>query len=256
MREIAAHGLSWKTSDGVIYRDENGAAFLKYSDEALSALPVEFFSHQLMDVDADSEEAISDFCKQYGVPLHPFRYTEYLYADILEIEAAIVKTNGLDRDSVSCEEIRLAIHELQDSLSSMFAYIREESNTYNLNPIVAASCNPVASLQYSETPFDFSPNEAGSRSYGLVFWNSRLEGCSLTNAICNQVIDTISDDRLLWRECQCEDCDRVFKVKQSDRPSKTNRHPSNPRYCSTTCENRQGQRNKREAAKNRIDHGI
>lgn len=255
MRAIESYGLAWKTSDGNIYRADNGKAYLKYSDKTLTELPVEFFSHQLMDLDTESDDAIANFCKRYGIPLHPYRYTEYWYADA-DIKPAIEATNRLGMGAVSCEEIRLAVYALQESLKTMFAYIREEANTYNLNPIVAASCNPVASLQYPDTPISFSPNEAGGDSSSHVFWNSRLDGCSLTNAICNQVIDTIADDRHEWRECACEGCNRVFKVKQSNRPVASGKHPSNSVYCSTTCENRQGQRNKRKAAKNRIDHGI
>lgn len=256
MREIASFGVAWKKGDGVIYRDGSGVAYLKYSDERLSSLPCEFFSHQLFDdVNIDSDESLCGFCQQYGIPLHPYRYTEYWYADA-DIKPAIESTNKLGRDAVSCVEIRLAIYELRMSVSSMFSYIKEESDTYRLDPILAASSNHVVSLQYPDTPISFSPNEVGNDSSGLVFWNSRLHGCSLTNAVCNQVIDSITDDRHEWRECACEGCNRVFKVKQSKRPTPSGKHPHNSVYCSTVCENRQGQRNKRKKAKNRIDHGI
>lgn len=213
----------------------------------MDSLPVEFFSHQLMNVDVSNDASVLSFVTSYGIPKHPSRYGpggNIVWSHFDDIEREKKKTDSAFWETidlydgcweiVTFEEVKLSIDDLQSAIREMFRCIRGEVEDWGLaNVINSGATNPVVVHSGLLTFPDYS----------------------LTNAICNQVIETISDETE-WKICNCEGCGRIFKHHQPEDgfSAKTGKNPSRSLYCCRKCQNRQGQRNRRAAAKARIQH--
>lgn len=242
------------------------------TDINASMLPIEFFNHELMAVDVESEPSIFEFLKKWGFPYAPSRNpatapiteadfelnrhfkdacktTSDLIWAVHEIRENAAKEAGeLDEDEytsddygdsvISFEEAALTIKTLQDVVRSIWSHFRNRESI-DFTAINRGSCHPYVAQEHMfiRTVGGWDNNHSLA-SFGLF-----------TSAICNQIIETIADNTQ-WRECACEGCEVIFKRKQSGSLSPY----SESVYCCKRCEERQKKRNQRKAAKNRIEH--
>lgn len=250
MNEIRLFRVGWPVADGR-YTTYKGHCYATNSTGSfLDTLPVEFFSHQLMEVDVSDDENLLSFVSTYGIPRHPSRYriggmpwSETRYDDI---EVAKGRTDSaayafLDDDddrygwfSTSIEEVKFTIEDIQSDIRNMFKCLSGEVESYWSGKYINAG-----------TAYPYVAH-TGQRTF---------PDHSLTNAICNQVVNTIADEAL-WKLCACDGCGRLYKRHQPKTgiSSKTGKNPSRSKYCSIKCQNRQGVRNSRKSAKERITH--
>lgn len=230
-----------------------GDQFLTYGGKR-SSLPVEFFSHEFMEVDPWDARAVVDFAAEFGVMVHPGR-DEFGYGvredDTRSYRAygAIEKSRKARRTFherryelghffVSLEEMSLAIEAMQYEVRSLFSYLRGDSDYWPGWYVNAASCNGLHVCS--------DQDEAR--------W--MMANPTLTSALSNQIIDFIASETPM-KECACEGCGRIFKQYHStasERMPKTSKNPPRSVYCCKKCRDRQTKRNQRAAAKSRIKH--
>lgn len=249
MGNIKAFKIGWPLADDRFYEFEKGLYLFNSRESGhIDSLPVEFFSHQLMDVDASNDEEILSFASDFGIPMHPSRYgigglphredvCDALIEEKKKGDSARLKIADKHDGCWTCatlEEARITINDLQAAIDGLLKCVSGESDSWYYNQTINAGA--VNAFSVHEGIRTFPDN-------------------SLTNAICNQVIETIADEAP-WRLCGCEGCGRPFKHHQPRKgvSTKTGKNPSRSKYCCLACQNRQGQRNRREAAKNRIQH--
>lgn len=275
---IKAFRIGWPLADGELHFLRGNPCVATCSDSGnRDSLPIEFFSHQLLDLDTSSDEALLEFVTEYGIPRHPTRLfpvcgTHYRgsFADSDEQHARLTEAKEISDEAMfglggivlsesedkwtddfgeehitvtrlmkdfwfgtSLEEVRFTLFDLQHEVKEMFDCLLGKIDSWRGNCINAGASNIYAV-------------HTGFRQY---------PDYSLTQGICNQIIETIADD-IPWRACSCEGCDRLYKRQQprGGYLTKTAKNPSRSKYCSIKCQNRQGQRNRRSAAKNRIKH--
>lgn len=225
--EIEYLGIPMSKADGLWFRD---------------LLPTEFFSHQLMGIDPTDTGNIVDFAAEFGLLFHPARYGHcslYRSFDSIDEEARVEELEKLIAASpndlmrygilsyISIKEMKAAIEDLQNNIEELFLCITKSDSWPLLDFVNAGSSNP----------FLITSNPGHIQVNG-----------SLTNAVCNQIIDVVASDRP-WKVCKCDKCGRIFKKPQGASPSKTEKSPSTALYCSTRCRDRQSQRNRRERLK-------
>lgn len=279
MERIRAEKRSWPLCDGGITLD-NGITFLRHRatlQTVRNDLPFEFFSHQLMSVDPLDNDSILAFAEEYGIMQHPRRFDSDFAARnvtarptrfgidscgcecfVLECISGELAASEFSRqynpakdgftaqmdniDSISAAldraiwagvpsgrfyrtslmEMRLAIADLQCSVSQLFDCLSGKRNDWPYAELVnAGSDNAQCVLSKHDLP---------------------VLG-SLTNEICNQIIESVADERP-WKTCACEGCGRLFKRHQGKRKPKTEKNPSDSVYCCKACQDRQGQRNR------------
>lgn len=260
---VQAEGISWPIGRVRPY----GAGFVMEPEERRNSLPIEFWNHELLDADFHrDEDALMAFMTQWGIPYHPMRNSPYLDVHLMR-ELGIVETDkeakaflpkprpgevdavGVFRPSrtspaipyASRKEVTGALRYLQFFVGKTIYGVGGFADHIAFETINHAACNPLA-LRMPEDgcAIYFDTSGRSLRTKGL-----------LTSAICNQIIDSFSDEAS-WRRCACEGCFRVFKRR---RPGKEGVRPdSDSKYCCLTCKNRQAKRNQREAARNRIRH--
>lgn len=237
-----------------------------------SMLPVEFFNHELMAVDPDSEPSVYEFVKEWGFPYAPSRNpatapithedwelenhfkevckeTGELTWEVHEIREDAARAAGeLDENEstsddygdsvISFAEASLTIRTLQDVVKSIWAHFRE-GERIDFTAVNRGSCHPYVAQQHMfiRTVGGWDDNRSLA-SFGLF-----------TSAICNQIIETIADNTP-WRDCACEGCEVIFKRKQAGSLAPY----SESIYCCKRCEERQKKRNQRKAARNRMKH--
>lgn len=237
-----------------------------------TALPTEFFTHQLMDVDSNNDESVLRFVQEFGFPYSPLRNEPKwpVYAGISrdvinEHRKAVEATNKLEYFLTKAEDARR--DDGSSTIGSLFSGMviskREAAFTIRLMQSVSefiqtsviagesssedksgllqvvnfGACNPLYASGHS---FVHREHSGGNlHEYGM-----------LTSAICNQIIETLADDAP-WRMCACEGCGKAFKRKQS---TANGTHSNDSIYCCKLCEERQKKRNQRKAAKERIKH--
>ena len=233
-------------------------------------LPTEFFNHELMDVDVNSEPSIFAFVSKWGLPYSPSRnpattpITEKDKQLDKLFKAACRETSNLAwavhiiredearqkgeleegakssidyGDSViSFSEASLTITTLQSVVRSIWGHFRN-GEKIDFTAINRGSCHPYIVRKHAFVQYVAGWNDYRSlSSFGLF-----------TSAICNQIIETIADNTQ-WRECACEGCEVIFKRKQAGSLSPY----SESVYCCKRCEERQKKRNQRKAGQNRI----
>lgn len=244
---LAAQRISWPVAPPLRFEHEE----IEYLGIPMSKdrglwfcdfLPTEFFSHQLMEIDAEDTEGIINFATEFGFLFHPARYgrcnlcrdfdSSCEEARVEELERLIAASpSNLMRygilSYISIKEMKAAIEDLQADIGELFRCISKSDTGPMLDFVNVGSCNP----------FLITSNPKHMRVTG-----------SLTNAVCNQIIDVVASDRP-WKVCKCDKCGRIFKKPQGSSPSKTDKSPSTALYCSTRCRDRQSQRNRRERLK-------
>ena len=275
---LRAFRIGWPLADGELHFLRGEPCVATCSEVGnRDTLPIEFFSHQLLDLDTSSDEGLLEFVTEYGIPRHPTRLfpacgTHYRgsfanpdeqYARLTEAKVisdeAMFGLEGIvlseseskwtdDRGEehitivrcmkdfwfgTSLEEVRFTLFDLQYEVRKMFDCLLGKTDSWN------GACI----------------NAGASNVYAVHTGFRQFPDYSLTQGICNQVIESIADD-IPWKACACEGCDRLFKHQQPREgcSNKTEKAPSRSKYCSVKCQNRQGQRNRRAAAKNRTRH--
>lgn len=233
-------------------------------ERGVSVLPVEFWNHELLEVDESDMESVVSFVGMWGIPYHPARELR-AYASALD-EKAIEETDRnrkaylqlprpdqIDSNGVihvfagsptlcfvSDEEVRRSILWLKLAvLNIVYGVGAADHKATEIINRAAAPSNLLRTDEYAQ----FLIMDSGG---------SGLASCGLlTSAICSQIIDSFADDAE-WRMCACEGCGRIFKRKRPD--GKAVRPHNDSKYCCTPCKDRQTKRNQRTAARNRIKH--
>lgn len=240
MNDIRVFNIGWHLSDGKIY-DVDGYRLLHEGGQR-DTLPVEFFSHQLMELDCENEGEVMQFMTEYGMPKWPSRFglggfgpqPAYDAMEISDNYHAYDLTGNFELVYCSYDEAVWSFKALQGSIKNMFDYLACRVDDWSLASLInAGASNSIA----AHTGYRQFPDN------------------NLTNAICNQVLETLASD-LPWETCACDGCGRMFKRFQpgNTRVPKTERKPTKSKYCCKACQDRQGQRNRRAAARNRIKH--
>lgn len=249
MREIGLFRIGWPLAENELVVHEGSQFVVNGKGSSLDKLPVEFFSHQLMELDVSNTDKLLSFVSAYGIPRHPSRYgiggmplNGERFDDVQSAKEKTDLVQYVIHDvndqpywfSTSLEEVRLSLEDLQTDIQDMFNWMQRNDESYWSGRFI---------------------NTGTAYPYTVHTGKRTFPDFSLTNAICNQVVETISDDAL-WKTCECEGCERPFKHHQPKKgtSAKTGKNPSRSKYCCIKCQNRQGARNKREAAKNRIKH--
>lgn len=276
--QIRAFRIGWPLADGKIrFLNEAPILATRRSAGNRDSLPVEFFSHQLLELDTASDESILEFTTEYGIPRHPSRLsplcgTHYRgnfsgpdeqYEKLADAKQATDESLFKFEDKVLSE----SKSKWTDSNGEEHQVIASETESLWFETSLEEVRFTLFDLQYEvKTLFDFLSgsikywngsciNGGASNKYAVHAGVRQFPDYSLTQGICNQIIETIAEDTP-WKVCACEGCGRLFKRQQSreDNPPKTNKLPSRSKYCSIACQNRQGQRNRRRAAYHRIRH--
>lgn len=238
-------------------------------------LPIEFFNHELMAVNVDSEQSLFEFVSKWGFPYSPMRNERLQWDRWDSLTPAERKTEDYNlRVCRLTQQIEEALHynylsKKERNSAISWKKMRQQSDDFGFavisldevrlsiltlqtaikgiwshfkhgTDVYLGAINRASRRSLVVTSGNYSPNWASGElaEYGL-----------LTSAICNQIIDTIAEETP-WRACACEGCEVVFKRKQSGVLSPY----SESIYCSKRCEERQKKRNQRAAAKNRIQH--
>ncbi|MEG0323278.1 MAG: hypothetical protein RR619_04715 [Raoultibacter sp.] len=223
-------------------------------------LPKEVWNHELMGVNCKTPDSVFEFIRSFGFPFSPLRNNESCMshsfeppffertANVIGITDNMIENDycGLvfkDRDEydaaccpvISLSEASLTIRAFQIVVSNLSEAVKGNDYFRFANFVNAGACNAMIATDFNMESID--RRQDNLRSCGL-----------LTSAICNQIVETLSDSAL-WRECACKGCQRVFKRKSGAKnPNAVSQ------YCCTECETRQRKRNQRAAAMNRIKH--
>lgn len=279
-----AKKISWCLANPVLY-EHSGGLWITQGMQTIDTLPVEFFSHQFLEVDPFSIDSVLEFACTWGIMTHPSRtpghfisakglenelnkrelriskenYCSFVHGSssnefdfyksfINAVDLSKSKENDriakdatpayILKDSkapcadkigqqVSLIEMQASICDLQHEIKEMLSYIAGLIDTWSGTNINNGSCNPLF-----VKPEPIHP----------------IAVRSLTNAICNQIIETIADDAP-WKLCSCDGCGRYFKRHQRNKPAKTEKTPSDAKYCCSTCAERQKKRNYRKKQK-------
>ena len=261
IRNISASPISWAVGETKATK----IGLVLFAKKKCCSLPVEFWNHQLREVDVRNKKELIDFVEKWGIPYHPVRNKPFLTEDQKEFngisetehhapafipypheeeilyDCHITSKGSPFLSFISWAELESSIEALQLLVSTLVycetaipALITAANNMINY-----ASCNPacLTTWQLSDA----------------VVWNKGGISLSsrglLTSAICNQIIGSFADDTAEWRTCACEGCERKFKRKQPENLSV--RPDRDSIYCCKKCKDRQSKRNQREAAKNR-----
>ena len=213
------------------YFDIRSHQMVYTSCKARDWLPVEFFSHQLMELDTTKDDEIAEFSARYGIAEYPYRrMMKYVLplSDTEQAAAIDAKCTQLHCPEVwlgyiNLDEERYALRLLQNEVARLFDYIRGET-TY-------------------PGGYTFCKCSRDSRIIG-AFAGTRfsVDDFSLTNAICNQVIEFVTDEA---REMKvCPRCGRIFKRHQgseSHLPKTEKKGPRPSVFCSKRCQNAHNQ---------------
>lgn len=228
-------------------------------------LPIEFWNHELLDVNPKNKKECIEFVEAWGIPYHPYRNSVNLPLSLRK-KLGIAATDKMQfafTPQPKPEQIRNEIFYIEDTSPYMpyISFQELENSLLMLRTIVMQTVYGMGGFGFQKDILIL--NSAACNSYelqnlghetGLFMdyegYGLRARGL-LTSAICNQLIQSFADDAE-WRVCACEDCERVFKRRRPSKPSV--RPDRDSKYCCVTCKNRQSQRNKRAAAKNRIQH--
>lgn len=261
IRNISANPISWVI--GKAQADKTGLVL--FAKKKCCSLPVEFWNHQLREVDFRNKNELIDFVEKWGIPYHPIRNDPFLTEEQKELSgireterrAPVFIPHPHEREIlydchitsigspflsfISWAELESSIRALQ-ALIGVLVYhktVMFEAITAANSMINYASCNPtrLTTWQLSDAVV-WKKGGIGLSSRGL-----------LTSAICNQIIGSFADDTAEWRTCACEGCERKFKRKQPENLSV--RPDRDSIYCCKKCKDRQAKRNQRRAAKNR-----
>ncbi len=242
-----AEGLPPDYSDGLSYyvgtSGDNGESFMQAAD-----LPTEFFNHQLFHDGAKAEKCIQPLMEKWGLLFSPLRNGwgcldgwQFLEAmsmqGVKETDILIERMPELAGRIVSKLEAETTLTVLREVVLFLRKYIKSNSeDTKSLSmlsaPLSTASCNPYR-IGFSIPSSYEVPRKV---TYSLH------EMGLFTSAICNQLIATIANGDIPWRECKCSDCNTLFKYAQTGAVTPN----QDAYYCCKTHSNRERQRRGRE----------
>ena len=226
--------------------------------DVLEQLPAEFFGHELLDCNPDSNSELEQFSKTWGLLFHPLRFLDVKIDDLtlfpeaaFSFRFAIDSTDAIARKVaqeggefafsgiVSLEESRLALRFLQSMAKAAFACIGSNQTAWEFD--IAGCINPLARPQrlfgiYRE---DYTaPRNSNNGCFQYLPIECQKVEFTLANAVANQIIETHWDNSTEWKRCPW--CGHYFKKRRvfSDRVTKTDRQQSNSKYCSEKCSQR------------------
>lgn len=224
--------------------------FYEYEDaprRLLTELETEFAFRELLDLNAESYKAVSDFMGKWGLLYHPQRFSsERQRAG--EVQRAINLTDKADKEAgtfyqrvISIDEAMAAAKSLQRAVGALLAldsgeglndpssYIEVSNSIDLLN--AAGIKRALIGAEYTDA---ISEDLKINTAQGFTR-TDRASQTTLTEQICLQAIDVLTDNGAEWR--RCAHCGRLFKDKR-DATRKTTKRPSNPPvHCSKTCTN-------------------
>lgn len=217
--------------------------------EYINGLPVEFFNHQVADLDLEDEEAIFAFVTKWGFPFTPSGVGyEVFGADALEDkylsdeelpdtqtvwEKCGLKVGyypdsakgeqrypyGQEAYAISLREVRISLAMVRELRRLLFESIMngEDECFWERESYLGAA------EQQPWTVPEITIAEQGLPSLGF-----------LTQAIANQIRASLLDDTE-WRECVT--CHRLFQYKQSKKKlDDRGKKRKDSFYCSTFCQ--------------------
>ncbi|MGI6216878.1 MAG: hypothetical protein ACOYIK_04625 [Coriobacteriales bacterium] len=190
------------------------------------SLPVEFFSHELMEVVPEDETSLRRFLEGWGFPFSPARNNPSSLTWIKDESERDTLRRGME-----CTDSLQGKFEDDSFFLHCFPVISECEAISTIECLQACIRSMFWQIEGEEWERAIFPNwqgfiEAGARhnleitAYGVPSMNpprrSTLDSWGLlTSAICNQVIDAIADPAP-WRKCVNEKCGRIFKYTRSD----------------------------------------
>lgn len=268
-------GLFWPRHPSVELGEWKGKAFLASPNPAEHRiarerdLPVEFFGHQLMGADLESDEGICGFVRKWGLVRNPFveddfehvlartrdeetwfwlkaweqecieskKLTREIFQGLREEWLEELSEQGAfhlsrhDANSiVSVAEARSTLELLRKCMEYMFEEISTDGKAW-VEGQDGFPCLPEPLASHSEVWRYFV--DAGST--GLVRLVEYSNHYAFVRAICNQVISAwASGDR--WKECAREGCEVIYMHKQGQSVS-TRKSRNDAGYCCHWCQN-------------------
>lgn len=214
-------------------------------------LPVEFFNHQVFEADLSSAEGLRLFLQEWGFPFSPMRNKRLCLRNnaILEEECfqGIEDSESLRKEGYGGELYRpISFREARGTIEAL----REA--VVQLRKAIQTPWRDGGDEQFHDV-FQYEQFINAALRAPLVFYetwsaeDTNLEACGgLTSAICNQIAETIKDERP-WRKCKAEGCDVIFKRRQSNgklgvpSPSRLTSE-----YCCKKCATRMAKRAERK----------
>ncbi len=208
-----------------------------------STLPVEFFSNQLFEVDTDDENALFDFCSEWGLMRHPIR-NDPLFDYNLSSYRGRSFLDGETLDSFLWDLDEIRDFELPNGNPWGYAVSAREIS-YTIKDLRCALLEirngaffELHGIRNANLDVDCSLIEIGASNPYRIFFNpGGAFSPTLTTAICNQVLDTLADPAP-WHIC--ERCGKPFKHRQDragavEWPLPAKRRTRGTKYCSYTC---------------------
>ena len=245
--------------------DEIEGGFLLHPNATCSSLPVEFWNHELLEVDERDASSLAAFIGSWGIPYLPMRECVEFASDqekqwIAETEKSrcsfrpIPKLGKMNGDGVYAESkasgTLLYVSRSEAESAVLWLKLAVLELVYGAN---GAPEHRIAEIvNRAAAPRRILRLERYSGAVLMDMKGSGLASCGLlTSAVCSQLVESFADNAE-WRVCACDGCGRVFKRKRPE-DERTQPH-GDSKYCCTACKNRQAKRNQRAAAKNRIQH--
>lgn len=219
-------------------------------------LPPEFFAHELVKCNPNNDEAVFEFAKTWGIPFHPLRFVQneeeskramlkdietFLYdVGIHETNQCAMYMRNFEREEYTPEvlciselEAKNSIKFMQAQVDALFRCLEEEASylDYYFVSVLDSSrrIDDAISPNYDERVHLHMTYRFGERPSQLIY--PQVINFSLTNAIANQICETMKDPAE-WRRC-CW-CGNYFKRKRST-GKKTDKASCNSIYCSDKC---------------------
>lgn len=210
----------------------------------LCRLPVDFYLHQIAKkkeqlINGDNR-TLNEFCSQWGALEHPFRYSKAPHPFYLDSDSAKRRQRALeaieetdemrkkrDDDSfISLSECKLAIEDLADAINWLNECLLGKTES-----LTDKKGNPTRAF----TPAHVI--NAGTITHGVIAGPGIAiigkHRCNLTNAICNQVVDTFAEDSD-WHKCKW--CGCPYKhFRRGPEDYGTDRRKCTSQYCSKAC---------------------
>lgn len=199
-------------------------------------LPVEFFNHQLLSVDPNDECALVAFMEKWGLPFSPLRSADKPLFGFILNEVITNKTlrqqmkHGIRESNAAFkkipmpfdEKIPISRNEAASTLLMFQSIVKAiHASVLDGTPL---SHEALAYVDLGATNTRVLLNRNSNPLFmRLLSWQT------LTAAICNQIIETVADEKAEWY--QCENCGLVFKRRQCE----SRKPDSDSICCCTTC---------------------
>jgi hypothetical protein len=189
---------------------------------SVCSLPENFVTHELLEVDPEDENELFAFINRYGLPFHPLR-GKLGYSDkgIRDTEEMRKLREGAPSQTISHREAREALRVLQSTIWGMVRMLLDEAGDWEQYEVINWG---------KDNPLDI---RATSLRENI---KASLNFQSLTEAVCNQVIDMFNDPAV-WRKCP--QCGMPFKRHRPKKRTNTKDRKSSKHvdavFCSQDC---------------------